>query len=97
VAAGEPVSWLVIEKGWAVETADGGEVAKVEEVIGDSELDIFNGLAVATGLLQRMRYVPAELGADIREGAVRLAIGADEVDRLDEYDGTPPSGETRPA
>jgi len=96
VATGEPVSWFLIEKGWAVEAADGDEVAKVEEVIGDSSAGIFNGLAIATGLLERMRYVPAEIVADIREGAVRLAVGADEVDRLEDYEGTPPSEEIRP-
>ena len=31
----EPVSWLVIERGWTVVAADGTEVGKVEEVVGD--------------------------------------------------------------
>jgi hypothetical protein len=70
----EPVSWLLIERGWKVVTANGAEVGKVEETAGDSKLDIFNGLTVATGLLGRPRYVPAEKVAEITEGQVRLTI-----------------------
>ena len=81
----EPVSWFVIEKHWDVVGADGEELGKVEEAIGDSSHDIFNGLTVATGLLHRARYVPAELVAEIVEGEVRLSIGKDEFERLEEY------------
>ncbi len=78
----EPVSWFLIEKGWKVVGADGTEIGKVEEVEGDSNHDIFNGLAVSTGLLHPPRYVPAELVAEIVEGTVRLSIGKDELKRL---------------
>jgi hypothetical protein len=81
----EPVSWFVIEKHWDVVGPDGEELGKVEEAIGDSGHDIFNGLTVATGLLHRARYVPAELVAEIVEGEVRLSIGKDEFERLEEY------------
>jgi hypothetical protein len=81
----EPVSWFVIEKHWNVVGADGEEIGKVEEVIGDSSHDIFNGLTVGAGLLHRPRYVPAELVAEIVEGEVRLSIGKDEFERLAEY------------
>ena len=47
----QPVSWLVIEPGWTVVAADGTEVGRVEELVGDSGIDIFNGLAVSTGWL----------------------------------------------
>src|SRR6059036_2932354 len=43
VSEPEPVSWLVIEKGWEVEAADGKEVGAVAEVLGDTSLDIFDG------------------------------------------------------
>ncbi len=92
----EPVSWFLIEPGWTVEAADETEVGTVEEVFGDSSLDIFNGLTVATGLLKRARYVPAELVAEILDGRVRLSIGPDEVERLEERERRPPSEEIRP-
>ena len=91
-----PVSWLVIERGWKVVAADGAEIGSVEEVIGDTGKDIFNGLAVSTGLLSRARYVPAERVGAIVEGRVEVDLGPDEVDDLEEYDGAPASERVRP-
>jgi hypothetical protein len=82
----DPVSWFVIERGWEVAGGDGSKVGTVEEVLGDPERDIFDGLSVATGLLGKPRYVPAELVEGIVDGTVRLSIGQDELERLDEYD-----------
>ena len=82
----DPVSWFVIERGWEVAGSDGGKLGTVEEVLGDTELDVFDGLSVATGLLGKPRYVPSELVQEIVEGSVRLTIGQDEAERLDEYD-----------
>lgn len=87
----EPVSWLMVEKGWEVEAADGKDVGTVAEVLGDSSLDIFDGLSVAAGLMHRPRYVPAEAVDTIYDGRVRLSISADEFERLGEYE--PPRGE----
>ena len=82
----DPVSWFVVERGWEVVGSDGSKLGTVEEVLGDPEHDIFDGLSVATGLLGKPRYVPAELVQQIVEGSVRISIGQDEADRLDEYD-----------
>jgi PRC-barrel domain len=92
----DPVSWLLIEPGWSVEAADGKEVGKVTEVVGDSGNDIFNGLAISTGLLSRDRYVPAERVGTIVEGTVRLELGRDDVRGLEEYDRPPPSEDILP-
>ena len=61
----EPVSWFLIEKHWRVVGSDGEEIGKVEEVVGDSNADIFSGLTVGTSLLHKPRLVPAELVAAI--------------------------------
>jgi Uncharacterized protein conserved in bacteria (DUF2171) len=87
----DPVSWLVIEPGWKVVGPDGDEIGKVEEVVGDSEEDIFNGLAVSTGLLDRPRYVPSEQVRQITEGRVQLALSGDELNRLGEFEEPPAS------
>lgn len=87
----EPVSWLVIEPGWTVVGADGSEVGKVEEIVGDTGEDIFNGLSVSTGLLGRAKYVPAERVSRITEGSVELDLPADAVGRLDDHEPQPPS------
>lgn len=88
---GEPVSWLVIEQGWDVVDAAGEEVGKVEEVVGDTNLDIFNGLTIAHRVFARGRYVPAEAIAGITEGCVRLRLRKSEVERLPEHREPPPS------
>ena len=92
----EPASWLTVERGWTVEAADGEELGKVEETVGDSSRDIFNGLTVGTGMLSRPRYVPAERVAGITAGVVRLSIGRDEFERLGHYQEPPPSEQILP-
>ena len=94
--AADPVSWLVIERGWKVLAADGEEVGKIEEVVGDSGRDIFDGLTIATGFFSRARYVPAEQVREIVDGAVRLSLSPGEVEALSEYDEPPPSERIRP-
>jgi hypothetical protein len=91
-----PVSWFVIERGWKVVGADGKEIGRVEEIVGDSGEDIFNGLTVTHGLLGRPRYVPAEQVAEITDGEVRLALTGEDVGRLDEHEPPPPSEQLRP-
>lgn len=81
----DPVSWLLIEPGWRVESADGAELGRVEEVAGDQHADIFDGLAVATEIVGRPRYVPAEQVGAIVEGTVSLTIDAAAFGGLSEY------------
>ena len=85
---GDPTSWLMVEVGHPVAAPDGEEIGKVDEVLGDNTADIFDGLAILTGLVGKPKYVPSELVASIDTDAVRLTIGKDELDRLEEY--TPP-------
>ena len=82
----EPVSWILVEPGWSVETSDGKAVGTVHEVLADEEKDIFDGLAVSPGRLKRRRYVPAESVREITEGRIFLTILADAFERLDELD-----------
>jgi uncharacterized protein YrrD len=94
--APDPVSWLLIERGWKVAAADGSEVGTVDEVIGDSGKDIFNGISVSTGLLGRPKYVPSERVASLTEGRVELDLSPEDVDGLDEHEPQPPSEQFRP-
>ncbi len=86
MSAADPVSWLVIERGWTVTAADGTEVGHIDQTVGDSTRGIFNGLTISHGLFSTPRYVPAEQVAEIVEGSVRLALTPDEVERLEEYE-----------
>lgn len=91
MSEGDPVSWLLIEPGWRVVDADGHSVGKVAEVVGDKNIDIFDGLAISTGLLSKPRYVPAETVGPITEEQVQLELTKEQVDKLPDYDGAPPS------
>lgn len=81
----DPVSWLMIDRGWKVLAADGNQVGTVDKVVGDDSIDIFDGLAIATSPEEGPRYLPAEQVAEITEGVVRLKLMPDEVGRLDEH------------
>jgi hypothetical protein len=79
-----PVSWLLVEPGWTVRGTD-GDLGRVEQVVGDADKDIFDGLAVASGLFAAARYVPAERVRAIQEGCIDVDVGAAEFERLEEH------------
>jgi rRNA processing protein Gar1 len=62
----DPVSWLMIERGWTVVNAQGKKIGKVDEVLGDEQVDIFHGLLVDGD------KILAERVAEIHEGEIRL-------------------------
>jgi uncharacterized protein YrrD len=82
----DPASWLVVERGWEVVSSDGEKVGAIDEVLGDQNADIFDGLAVAPGLLKKPKYVPAERVGEIVEGRVTLELTEAEFDALDDYE-----------
>jgi len=75
----------MIRSGWRVVTREGTEFGRVDEVAGDSNADIFDGLSVAMSALATPRYVPAEQVARITEGEVELSLSAAEAGQLEEY------------
>jgi len=91
----DQVSWFLVDHGWEVVDATGKRVGEVREIVGDTGKDIFNGLAVGTGLLKRPRYVPSEAVGVIEEGRVHLTISEAEFDRLEEHAEVPPSEQFR--
>jgi uncharacterized protein YrrD len=82
----DPVAWLVVEAGWEVVSSDGAKVGAVDDVLGDQNADIFDGLAVAPGVLKKAKYVPSERVGEIVEGRVSLALSQSEFDALDDYE-----------
>src|SRR5437763_14044704 len=81
----DPVSWFLIRPGWKVVASDGAELGRVDEVAGDETHDIFDGLAVATSVLGKPRYVPAEQVGKIEEGTIHLTLSREQFDRMGEY------------
>jgi Uncharacterized protein conserved in bacteria (DUF2171) len=96
VSEGDPVSWYLIEPGWAVHDSQGEVVGHVEEVAGDSTHDIFDGLSVAVSVLGKARYVPSEQVGQITEGHVHLTIGHEAVQNLQDYEEPATSAEIEP-
>jgi uncharacterized protein YrrD len=86
----DPVAWLVVEPGWEVVASDGEKVGVVDEVLGDKNADIFDGLAVDQGLLKKAKYVPSERVGEIVEGRVTLDLSKAAFDALSEYEGNVP-------
>ena len=89
-----PVSWLMIEPGWAVVAVDGAEVGRIKQVLGDENADIFDGLAVTRGT--GAAYVPSEHVGEITAGSVALTIDRAAVDGLDPYEPPPPVEQVLP-
>ena len=82
----DPVAWLIIEPGWEVVASDGEKVGVVDELLGDKNADIFDGLAVDPGLLKTAKYVAAERVGQIVEGSLTLDLTKAEFDELDDYE-----------
>jgi hypothetical protein len=81
----DPVAWTMIERGWKVYDAASDEVGHVDEVTGDENADIFDGLTISQGILSKPKYVPSEHVAQILEGEVHLSLSRDAVEGLVSY------------
>ena len=89
----DPVSWKVVERGWRIVGSDGEEAGYVDEIVGDSNADIFSGIAMSEGLFKGRRLIPSEHIAEIVDGVVKLDIPAAQAEHLDEYEEPPPQEE----
>jgi hypothetical protein len=80
------VSWMVVERDAAVVTADGREVARVVEVAGDFDLDIFSGLVVRSGARGTKRLLPADRVVAIWRRRVEVDLTGTEIESLPPYE-----------
>jgi hypothetical protein len=88
--AADPVSWLQIAQGWSVVTSDGVSIGAVEQIEGDKQDDIFDGLAVQLAPPGQLVYVPGEDVALIYPGQVTLKIASAEAGALEPFQAPPP-------
>ncbi|MBW4041917.1 MAG: hypothetical protein HIU86_07280 [Acidobacteria bacterium] len=84
--ADEPISYLALEDGTEVRTADGTTIGTVEHVLQDDALDFFDGLVISTSAGRR--FVDAEQITAITTGAVATALTDDEAAHLPRPDGS---------
>jgi hypothetical protein len=87
--AGQPqVSWKAIEAGASVITPDGTK-ATISRVVGDTDADVFTGLAVKTGVLHAERLVPSERVLAIYPDRVEVDLNGSELESLPPFEETP--------
>ena len=83
------VSWKGIEAGARLVATDGYEIGRIEEVAGDEQADIFDGLVVSLAGHhpghRDKRYVAAERVRRIWPNRVEVGVSADEAARLPTY------------
>jgi hypothetical protein len=78
----DPVSWLLIRRGWNVVGADGARLGRVGAVRGEPTKDIFNGVVVRPDSQLGPRYVGSDLIGSITVGRVELKLSAEEFAAL---------------
>jgi len=87
VSEPEPqVSWKALERHATVVTSDGDESGRVTEIVGDPDADIFNGLVVDLGVLDKNRHLPAERVQAIWPKRVQVDATLDELKGLPPYE-----------
>jgi hypothetical protein len=73
-----PISYMALEKGTPVLSGNGDEIARVEKVLDDPSLDLFDGIVVETQ--HGTRFVDADAVVEITDKYVRTsAKSADEL------------------
>jgi uncharacterized protein YrrD len=80
---GQPSSYFTLEKGQPVYSCDGKNVGRVERVIADPGLDIFDGFVLDSSVLAgERRFVEAELVEEIFERGTLLKCERAAVEAL---------------
>lgn len=81
--AGERISYLTLEEGTKVVSADGKQIGKVAHVLADLQNDIFEGVVIDTSPLPgRHVFADTTLVDEIRTDGVILNIDAEDARSL---------------
>lgn len=81
-----PIAYTALRNGTPVFTSDGMEIGRVEHVLQDSSLDLFDGLAVRTD--NGLRFVDANRVGRITAAAVETTLTGEEARALPEPQGS---------
>ena len=94
---GAPASYLTLAEGVPVYSSDGEELGKVEHVLADPDVDIFDGIVLDTSVLPGgRRFADATQVAEIYERGVVLTLEAAAAERLPEPSANPGEIEVGP-
>lgn len=77
----EPVSWLLIRRGWQVVASDGTVLGHIGAVRGEPAKSIFNGIVVRVNSAPP-RYIPSDLVSEIVSGQITLKLSAEEFEAV---------------
>jgi hypothetical protein len=86
---GPQVSWKAIEADAPVFSSEGEAVGKVTSVVGDSDADVFTGLAVSVDVLGPDRFVASERVKAIWPDRVDVGLTKAQIENLPKYEETP--------
>jgi hypothetical protein len=94
---GEPASYLVLAEGAAVYASGGEELGKVEHVLAEPEVDVFDGIVIdASAAPGGHRFVDAAQVDEVYERGVVLTIDAASAAGLPEPSANPSAVEVKP-
>jgi hypothetical protein len=94
---GAPASYLTLEEGVEVYSSDGSSVGRVEHVLADPDLDLFDGFVVDTSVRPGgHRFVDASQVDEIYERGVVITLDAAAAEGLPEPSANPGEVEVGP-
>jgi uncharacterized protein YrrD len=94
---GAPGSYLVLEEGTRVLSSDGRELGKVQHVLADPDVDVFDGFVIDTSVLPGgHRFVDATQVEEIYERGVVLTVDATGAEALPKPSENPAQVEVGP-
>ena len=94
---GEPSSYLTLKPGVLVYSSDGQALGKVEHVLADPGLDVFDGVVLDTSVLPGgHRFADASQVDEVYERGVVLTVSANEATGLPEPSANPATLEAGP-
>jgi hypothetical protein len=95
--AGEPISYMALEEGTEVRSADGERIGEVAHVLADVDDDIFDGIVVGAAHLPGGHvFADAEQVGEIRSAAVTLKLDAEACRALPQPSENPAAMEAGP-
>jgi hypothetical protein len=94
---GAPASYLTLAEGMPVYSSDGEELGKIEHVLADPDVDVFDGIVLDTSVLPGgQRFADATQVAECYERGVVLTVETAAAERLPEPSENPAQMEVGP-
>jgi len=90
MTSGEPIAYQALRPGTDVVDTDGGSIGTVEHVLQEPDLDLFDGIVIATSA--GIRFVDRDQITSITTTSVETSLSAADASQLPEPEGSPVYG-----